>query len=422
MGALSAKQIENRKNLKVGLNADGGGLYLKLTPTGSLSWVYRYQINKRRRLHGLGAYPAVTLSAAREAAQQRAVMVRAGVDPIDAPEALSDARQRSTVADIVAAAFKARRGGFKSERAAGRWLMPLKNHVVPAIGHRYPADLTPRDLQRAFAPIWKTKAETARQGLNRLVICLRYAKAEGDAIGSLSELKADALTLLGDQERPETAAHIPAMPFADVPAFYQQLTKIDTVGALALRLAIVTGLRSGAVRPARTDWIDLKARTLTVPPEFMKGRKGKVAAYVCPLSVEALAVIDRAVSQAVGGYLFQGSGKRVPYISDMTMLKIMRDRPALCGDAKPHGFRASLKEWMQHGSHDQAIDYQLSERVLQHKVLTDVQQAYDRGDYLDDRRRVLDAWGAFLTMDPEAEIVARRERLLAELKKLDRRG
>lgn len=196
---------------------------------------------------------------------------------------------------------------------------------LPKLGKVPVADIDQKDIRDTLAPIWHAKAETARKALNRLAICMRHAAALGLEVDLQAAEKARAL--LGQQRH--KAENIPAMPWKDVPAFYQSLSD-GTVTHLALRLLILTGVRSGPLRRIREDQIE--GDIWTIPGEAMKGKRDKTPDFRVPLSSEALTVIAQAKPHARDGYLFPSTKHGI--ISDMTMSRL-KERAKL--PYRPHG-------------------------------------------------------------------------------------
>ena len=190
---------------------------------------------------GLGGFPDVSLAAAREQRDRWAAERAQGRDPLRLRDAERRARTAGgrTLAEVTALAFEARRGQLRDDGKAGRWLSPLNVHVLPTLGGVPVDELTQADLERALRQIWRAKPVTARKALNRVGIVL----AHGAAMGLDVDLnaKAKALALLGDTGHAE--ANIPAMPWAEVPAFYASLSD-GSAAHLALRLLILTAARS----------------------------------------------------------------------------------------------------------------------------------------------------------------------------------
>jgi integrase len=177
---------------------------------------------------------------------------------------------------------------------------------------------------------------------------------------------------------------IPSLPWQDVPAFYATLEEA-TVTHLALRLLILTGLRSKPIRFLRLDEID--GDVWTVPAENMKARLGAAQDFRVPLSEEALAVIDLARPFERDGFLFPSVRKGV--ISDATMARLMERRGM---EARPHGFRSSLRTWLAETTD---APHEVAEAMLAHMTDNKVVRTYRQTDYLERRRILLERWAAF---------------------------
>lgn len=372
-------------SLPAGRHADGAGLYLNVTAAGGRSWVYRYTWGGKRREMGLGAFPAVSLLDARKGRDEWARLLREGQDPLSvrgAAKARASVAGR-TFADMTAAAFEAIKPSLRDGGNAGRWLSPLKTHVLPVLGRRDVESITQLDIEATLKPIWRSKPDAARKALQRLAIVMRHAAARSFAV----DLNAPELAraLLGEQgHKPQ---HIPAMPWRDVPAFYATLTEATPV-QLALRLLILTATRSRPVRYAHVDQFDLATHVWTIPADGdegrMKSREGKGEAFRVPLSQEALSVVKQAIEQSRDGFLFPGQ-KRRKVISDMSMSAHLR-RVEL--DARPHGFRSSFRDWAA----ESGVPEHLAEMCLAHAVGNKVSRAYRRTDEIEARESILEAW------------------------------
>lgn len=192
-----------------------------------------------------------------------------------------------------------------------------------------------------------------------------------------------ALELLGRSRH--VATHIPAMPWRDVPAFYASLG--DTQAALALRLLILTAVRSKPVRFAHLD--QMEDGIWTIPADLVKGTKGRTSAFRVPLSGEATRLIERCRPLARDGLLFPG--RRSGVISDATMSRHMERADLGC---KPHGFRSSFRDWAGESA---KVAPHIADVALGHKIGSAVRQAYERTDYLDERRRLMERWADWVT-------------------------
>jgi integrase len=361
-------------------------------PDGGAQWVFRLTVHGRRREMGLGAYPAVSLAAARKLADRWRAVAAEGHDPVKVREAEARAARREDVslAAMTRDAFEARKAELKGDGKAGRWLSPLERHVLPKLGKVPVDEIDQRDIRDCLAPIWHSKADTARKAMNRLNIVLKHAAALGLDVDLQSTEKARAL--LGKPRH--EAKHIPAMPWQDVPGFYATLTE-QTPTHLALRLLILSGVRSYPLRHLRLDQIE--DGIWTVPAANMKGRVGQTQDFRVPLSREALRVIDLARPLARDGYLFPGTRKGV--ISDMTLGRFMQRRGL---EARPHGFRTSFRTWLAEATD---ASHEVAEAVLGHVTDSGVVRAYRRTDFLEQRRALMERWADHVTGAGAADVV-----------------
>jgi integrase len=376
LNKLSALAV---KRADAGKFSDGGGLWLYKRGEGAGQWVLRYTLHGRRREMGLGSVQQVSLKEARDAADSWRTMISKNLDPINEKDRR---RQRSEnrlhlLEDVAKDAFESRKAELKKDGQSGRWFSPLELHVLPKLGQLPVADIGQIDIRDVLAPIWHSKADTARKALNRLSICLRHAAALGHDVDLQATEKARAL--LGQQRH--KAENIPALPWAEVPAFYASLSD-GTTTHLALRLLILTGVRSAPLRFLRLEQIE--GDVWTIPGEVQKGRRDKTADFRVPLAPEAVAVIEQAKPFARGGYLFPSLRKGV--ISDATMSRLMERRKMA---ARPHGFRSSLRDWIAETTN---TPYEVAETTLGHVVGGKVERAYRRTDFLEQRRKLLEGW------------------------------
>ena len=384
MAAINRLSAAFVKSAPVGKYCDGGGLWLVKRPDGGGQWVLRVTVHGRRREMGLGALSDVGLAAARGVAERWRAVAASGRDPVKEREreAREAARADNTLRVIALAAFEARKAELKGDGKAGRWFSPLELHVLPKLGKVPVQDIDQRDIRDTLAPIWHTKAATAAKALERLAIVMRHAAAEGLDVDLQATAKAKML--LGKSRHQPT--NIPAMPWAEVPGFYASLAE-PTLTHLALRLLILTGMRTMPVRFMRLEQIE--GDTWTIPAEMMKGRRGQTADFRVPLAPEAQQIIELAKPFARDGYLFPSALKGV--ISDATMARLMERRGL---DARPHGFRTSLRVWLAEttdASHD------VAEMMIAHITGNKVVQAYRRTDFLEQRRALAERWAGYVT-------------------------
>lgn len=377
---LTAAQV---KNADVGKHEDGAGLRLVKRDRDAGKWVFRFKRAGRSREMGLGPWPAVTLADARRAAETARTVLAQGGDPIASRERerRRESRMDTSLRAMTLDCFASRKAELRDDGKAGRWLSPLENHVLPKLGKMPVQEVDAQALRDVLAPIWHEKADTARKAANRLNLVMKHAAALGVQVDLQAVEKARAL--LGKSRH--KAQNIPAMPWGEVPAFYQSLTELTSVH-LALRFLILTGQRSKPVRFLHSDQID--GGVWTVPGRFMKGKEGKTEDFRVPLSDEALAVIEAAKPMARDGFLFPSP--RVGVVSDMAMGMHMR-RKGL--EARPHGFRTSLRTWLADKTNAR---HEVAETMLAHKVDSAVTRAYRRTDFFEQRRTLHESWAEFL--------------------------
>lgn len=385
MRALYKLTAAEVKNAEPGTKrSDGGGLWLHKRKDGGAQWFLRVTVFGNRREMGLGSTQDVTLKEARVLADKWRSVAKQDKDPIKERERerREAARERHTLSVVAKQAFEARKAELKGDGKAGRWFTPLQLHVLPRLGKTPIEDIDQNDIRTTLAPIWHTKADTARKAMNRLNITLRYAAAMGLDVDLQATEKAKAL--LGRSRH--VSKNVPSLSWKEVPAFYVALNE-GTLTQLALRLLILTALRSKSVRFAHLDQID--GDIWTVPAENMKGLKGKVEDFRVPLSQEALSVIDQARPFAKDGFLFPNVRRGV--ISDATMSRYM-ERQGI--EARPHGFRSSFRTWCAEATD---VSREVAETSLAHTTGSSVERAYRRTDFLEQRHALMERWADQVT-------------------------
>lgn len=378
---LTALQV---KNAEPGKYADGGGLWLHRRSDGGGQWFLRVTIHGRRREMGLGSTTHVSLKEARAEADHWRTVARQGKDPIKERERQRREAERSdtTLRNIALAAFEVKKAELKGDGKSGRWFSPLELHVLPKLGKVPVEELDQRDISMVLSPIWHTKGETARKAMNRIGIVLRYAAAMGLDVDLQATQKAKEL--LGKTR--QRSQHIPALDWREVPTFYASLSD-GTLTQLALRLLILTAVRSGSLRQAR--WESIDGNVWTIPPEDMKGKEGETSAFRVPLSSEALLTLDELKKFERDGLLFPGLKRGV--MSDMTMSQYLKDRDY---SFRPHGFRSSFRTWCAEATD---IPREIAETALAHSVGSKVERSYSRTDFLERRKVLMERWGEFIS-------------------------
>lgn len=383
MGKLTALAVKAAK--APGRYQDGQGLMLLVKPTGARSWLLRIQTTGRRRDFGLGSANEVSLSEARERASETRKLVRAGVDPVSARR-LSQAVTAAipTFREAAKAAHEDHKGGWRNEKHKAQWLSTLTTYAFPAIGDVRVDQIDGPIISNLLLPIWLTVPETARRVRQRVAAVLDWAHGKGFRA---TEAPTRSISKVLPRQ-PKNDGHFAALPYADVPALMIRLTADESVGRLALRFLILTAARSGEVRGATWEEIDVKQRVWTVPAARMKAGKS----HTVPLSEDALAVLELATKAQMdqpSAPVFPGlKGKA---LSDMTILKVLRTAEA--GMATVHGFRSSFRDWAAECT---AVPGEVVEAALAHTNKNKVEAAYRRTNYLEKRRGLMTDWANYL--------------------------
>lgn len=371
-------------NAKPGKYSDGGGLWLHKREDGGGQWFLRVTVHRRRREMGLGGIHTISLKEVRLKAEGYRAMARNNIDPIK--ERQKEKRQAEKnlhiLRDVALDCFESRKAELKDDGKAGRWFSPLELHVLPKLGGVPVSEIDQIDIRDTMAPIWQAKADTARKAMNRLGLCMKHAAALGLDVDLQATDKAKAL--LGKQRH--QPKHIPALSWNEVPAFYGSLTD-GSITHLALRLLILTAVRSKPIRFCRLDEID--GDVWTIPAENMKAQLGKAQDFRVPLSAEALSVIEEARPHARNGFLFPSVRRGV--ISDATMSRFME---RLGMEARPHGFRSSFRDWCSEAAN---ASWEVSETAMGHIVGGSVERAYRRTDFLEQRAALMERWAQHVT-------------------------
>ena len=382
---LTAKGVDAKK--EPGMYGDGGGLYLRVGPTGAKSWIVRTVIHGKRRELGIGGADLVSLAEARDKASDLRKVARGGGDPDAdrkaAAKAAAEAARRNliTFGKAAEAVHSKLLPKWKNQKHADTWLSGLKLHAFPRIGDRPVQSITRDDILRVLEPIWTSRVETARRLRQRLQTVFQWAKDEGHFVG---ENPVDQIGL-GLTQVNKNTAHLAAMPWRDVPAFWAQLDERESSSSACLRFIILTAARSGEARGATWSEIDFEAAVWTVPANRMK--RGKP--HRVPLSPEALAVLEGM--KGLDPVFCFPSPKRtkegVRPLSDMAF-KLMFNRMGVSGFTT-HGFRSAFRDWC---SESAKADPELAEAALSHATGNSVVRAYARSDLFDRRRELMEAW------------------------------
>jgi integrase len=408
--AKELSALEVKRLTRPGLHAVGGiaGLALQVTGTGARSWLFRFRHNGRRREAGLGPYPDVSLAQARDYAREARDLLWRGLDPIEARRAQQ--RQLLTFEDAVAQYYEKKAIEFRSNLHREQWRASLDRHAIPTLGAKAVAEITLQDILETLRPIWMEKTETASKVRQRIERVLDYATVAGHRHGeNPARWRGNLDMVLPAPTKLTGGRHYPALQLDDAPRWFAALRAREGMSARALEFQALTAARTGAVRFATWEEIDLDRRLWTIQPgrQFSKippsGRPHRVP--LTDATVELLTAVPREQNNPMVFWAPRGGA-----FSDAALAAVMRkihladqrnghpgffdaqsDKPAV-----PHGLRSAFRTWVAERTQ---FDGDMAEIALAHKVGSKVQQAYDRSDQVNKRREMMRAWGGFLAGD-----------------------
>jgi integrase len=383
--ALDVKRLR-----KPGRYGDGLGLYLAVSESGAKSWVFLWSRHGRRRAIGLGSATAVSLADARNlAAEKRQAVERAlreGRTPLGAKAERAAGAGRVTFRVISDQLFQSLSPSWKNAKHRYQWERTLQVHCKPLWDKRV-AEITTDDVLSVLKPLWDARQwETALRTRARIERVLDYAKGRGHRAGENAAVwKGNLQALLPTPPaKRKRVQHLPALPYAEVPALIGKVRKLSGIAPKALEFAVLTAARTGEVLRAKWPEIDFAGGVWTVPAERMKtGVQHRV-----PLSARAVAILRQMKGRRMSDFVFPGFEDGQP-LSDMAMLAVLR---RLGLDVVTHGFRSSFKDWAA-----ERTDFanEVSEAALAHVVENEVEAAYRRTDLFNKRRELMTAWASY---------------------------
>ena len=388
---------------KPGRYADGGGLYLQVSRSGTRAWIFRFMRNGAARHMGLGPLRDVSLAEARTKAGECRKLLLSGADPIEQRRAMRlkakfDTPDTMTFKQCAERHIDAHEAGWKNAKHRAQWKSTLATYAYPAIGALSVAAIDTALVLKTIEPIWGTKPETAGRLRGRIEAVLDWARARGFRHGeNPARWRGHLDKLLPARRKIARVKHHAALPFAEIPAFMSELRARAGISARALEFAILTATRTSETVNARWSEIDTTAKLWTIPAERMKaGREHRV-----PLSARSLQIIEGLPRE--GDFVFIGAYAGRP-LSNMSLLSTLRRTGR--GDLTTHGFRSTFRDWCAERT---AYARDVAEMALAHAIKDQTEGAYRRGDLFEKRRRLMSDWAKYCDLAPvNANVVALR--------------
>jgi len=394
IGRLTALRVDKAK--RPGMYADGGGLYLRVTHSGTKNWVFRFMLNGRPRWMGVGPLHTIRLAEARNRAAAFRLQRHDGVDPIESRRAERlqgrlDAAKAVTFKECAARYIASHRAGWRSPKHAAQWESTLATYAEPVMGGLSVQAIDTALMLKVLEPIWTTKPETAGRVRGRIESILDWAKVRGYRAGeNPARWRGRLDKLLPARSKVRRVEHHAALPYVELPGFLVSLREQEGIGARALEFAILTAARTGEVIGARWGEIDLLDKTWTLPATRMKaGKEHRV-----PLSARTLAILKemQAHRHADDAFVFPGA-KPGRSLSNMAFLMLLRRMGR--SDVTAHGFRSSFRDWAAERT---TFPSEVAEMALAHTLSDKTVAAYNRSDLFERRRRLMAAWATFCTV------------------------
>ena len=395
---LSAIEIRNKPP---GLHAVGGvpGLLLRVKPTGARNWILRVTVGSLRRDVGLGGFPAITLQQAREKARAKRADIENGIDPVEVRKAARLALEASQVAAItfesaMRKCFAAKAHEFGNAKHRQQWINSLECYALPVVGKLPVGAVELAHVMRIIEPLWTEKTTTGKRVRQRIEQVLTWATVHGYRTGdNPARWKGHLDQILAKPSKIAKIKHFDALPVDAMPAFMAAVRAKEGTTARVLEFLTLTAARSGEARGALWAEVDLQARVWTVPASRMKAdREHRV-----PLCDDAVALLESLPRQDDTDLIFP-SAKSKPLV-DMTLIELMRK---LGFDSTVHGLRSSFRQWAAERT---AYPREVAEMALAHSVGDAVERAYQRGDLIEKRARLMADWADFLCLPPASGAV-----------------
>ncbi len=403
---LTARSVETENRAGYHSDSDQKGLYLQVVTGRSgpnRSWVFRYTspVTRKRRDMGLGATGDIGLAEARRAAQAARSALVQGIDPLNQRKAETASRRAEsartvTFSSAAASCIKAKAPEWSNAKHAAQWSSTLATYADPVIGTMAVADITVNDVMRVLEPIWTVKTETATRVRQRIEAVLDWAKARGYRSGmNPASLTGDLEQLLPRSAKVKKVVHHPALPCEKTHDFITDLRARQGISTIALEFLILTAARTGEVINATWEEFDLTKAIWTIPAARMKAKRE----HRVPLSRRVVEILNCLRDTATSPYVFPGNGLKKPRpLSSAAMLKLMRGMDAY-KNYVPHGFRSTFRDW---AAEETNYAHETIEMALAHTIKNKTEAAYRRGDLLEKRRSLMDAWAGYVEAAPRS--------------------
>ncbi|MDA1134763.1 MAG: tyrosine-type recombinase/integrase [Proteobacteria bacterium] len=390
----SARSVETET--KIGYHRCDSGLYLQVARSGTKSWIFRYKspVTAKQREMGLGSLNLVTLAMARNMALECRQQLLKKLDPLEERtrikrERLLKQARFITFEEAAERCIASKKPEWKSVKHAQQWSNTLKTYAYPVFGSLSLSDLNTDLVLKAIEPIWTSKATTASRVRQRIETVWDWARAREYVEGeNPARLRGHLDKILANTDKIKRVKHHAALPYKEINLFIKKLRDQKGISVLALEFMILTATRTGEVRGAKWQEIDLSNRVWTIPSYRMKaGKEHRV-----PLCNRAEQIINNLKSnRKPDDFIFLG-GKIGKGLSNGAMLVLLKKMNI--GPYTVHGFRSTFTDWVAEEAYQ--FSNETVELALSHTIKNKVEAAYRRGDQLERRRELMNEWNKYI--------------------------
>lgn len=366
--------------------SDGSGMYLLVHPKGSKYWRFKYRYDGKEKLLALGVYPEITLSEARKRRDEARKSLALDKDPLLLKQQKTQQMkgQNENTFEVIANEWLERKRGAWTARHLFYVRRRLESDIWPSLGRKPISQIKAPELLTVIRAIELRGAlDIAHRALQTCGQIFRYAIATGktdsditrDLKGALKQRKSKSHAYLAEKELPE---------------FLEKLDSYDgeLLTQLALKLLLLTFVRTSELRGATWNEIDLELKEWRIPAERMKMREQ----HIVPLSCQSIMILEEVKSLNISSvYLFSNARNHTKPLSENTLLYALY-RMGYHSRATGHGFRATASTILnENGFRSDVI-----ERQLAHGERNSVRASYNHAQYLTERREMMQWWGNFL--------------------------
>jgi integrase len=374
--------------------SDGGNLYLQVAPSGSRSWIFRYERHGRIREAGLGSASVLSLAMARARALEMRQQLASGVDPLSAKRTARREAKRADATRVsfnVAAEQALADRKLKTDKQRKEWQSTFARYASPVIGRLDMHEIHPEDVATLLRPIWETRHPTAKVVLARVQCVFDFwIRSTGTDAANPADPQALARHL---PKVKHERTHRAAIAWRGLPDAMRTLRALEGTAARCVEFIAHTGVREQVARLVRWRELDLDAGRWLIPAERMK----MPVDFDVPLTPQMLDLL-RALPSYNGGshepdaLVFETPRARA--FANSQLNDVLREAGFEQGEASLHGLRSALRSWI--GDTLPEVPVHVAEAVVQHEKRSQVRRAYERSTFFTLRAPIMAAWSTYL--------------------------